>query len=51
MFVGKVKGLGHGQWIGIKLDEPTGDSNGVVKDVKIFEVAEKHGIFMRSTAV
>ena len=31
-YVGKVVGLGKGYWIGIKLDEPSGDSDGKVKD-------------------
>ena len=31
-YVGKVPGLEKGYWVGIKLDEPTGDSNGKVKN-------------------
>jgi len=30
MFVGKVDKLGKGFWIGVKLDEPSGDSNGTI---------------------
>jgi dynactin complex subunit len=29
-YVGKVKGLGAGYWLGIVLDEPVGDSDGKV---------------------
>jgi dynactin complex subunit len=28
--------LGNGYYIGVKLDEPYGDSNGIVKGVKYF---------------
>ena len=28
VYVGKVPELGIGYWIGIKLDEPSGDTNG-----------------------
>lgn len=39
--------LGVGYWVGIKLDEPYGDSDGIVKGVKYFEAANKYGIFVR----
>jgi tubulin-folding cofactor B len=29
-YVGRVKGLGAGYWLGILLDEPTGDSDGKI---------------------
>ena len=29
-FVGRVKGLGAGFWLGILLDDPVGDSNGKI---------------------
>ena len=47
MFVGKVKGLERGYWVGIKLDEPVGDNDGKVKDKKIFECSAKFGMFVR----
>lgn len=28
--------LGYGYFVGVKLDEPYGDSNGVIKGVKYF---------------
>ena len=46
-FVGKVPGLGAGYWVGVELDEPTGDTNGTVKGKKYFEVADKFGMFSR----
>ncbi len=46
-FVGKVAGLERGYWVGIKLDEPVGDSNGKVKDKVIFECGERFGLFVR----
>jgi tubulin-folding cofactor B len=36
-YVGKVKELGPGYWIGVQLDEPSGDSNGSVKGKAYFE--------------
>ena len=30
-YVGKCQGLGAGYWVGVQLDEPTGDTNGTVK--------------------
>ena len=47
MFVGEVAGLGAGFWIGVKLDEPLGDSNGKVGDIQHFEAADKFGLFIR----
>ena len=36
-FVGKIMDLGQGYYVGVKLDEPVGNSNGVVKGVTYFE--------------
>jgi tubulin-folding cofactor B len=36
-YVGKIMDLGQGYYVGVKLDEPYGNSNGVVKGVKYFE--------------
>lgn len=36
-YVGKVVDLGPGFYVGVKLDEPYGNSNGKVKGVKYFE--------------
>lgn len=46
-FVGMVKELGHGFWIGVKLDEPVGDGNGTVKGKNYFECENKYGVFVR----
>ena len=47
MYVGKVPGLERGYWVGVKLDEPTGDSDGKVKEKTYFECAPKFGLFVR----
>lgn len=48
-FVGQVPELAPGYWIGVVLDEPTGDSDGKVKGKAYFEVpgGSKFGIFIR----
>jgi len=46
-FIGKVAPLGAGFWIGVQLDEPTGDSNGTVKGKQHFECPDKFGTFVR----
>ena len=48
MYIGKISGLDKGYWIGIKLDEPTGDGhNGSVNNEQYFECQDKFGIFVR----
>jgi len=47
VFVGIVKELGYGFWIGVKLDEPLGDSNGSVKNKSYFQCENKYGVFVR----
>jgi len=47
-FVGKVTGgLGAGYWVGVQLDEPTGDSNGTYKNCHYFSCPDKFGLFVR----
>ena len=48
-YIGTIPELAPGYWIGVQLDEPTGDSDGKVKGKKYFEVAggSKFGIFIR----
>ena len=36
-YIGKVAGKGAGYWIGVLLDEPTGDCNGTFKGKTFFE--------------
>ena len=48
MYVGKVPGLEKGFWVGIRLDEPTGDEySGKVKQKVYFECSNKFGLFVR----
>jgi tubulin-folding cofactor B len=48
-YVGVVPELAPGYWLGVQLDEPTGDSDGKVKGKKYFEPVggSKFGIFIR----
>jgi len=48
-YVGLVPELAPGYWVGVQLDEPTGDTDGVVKGKKYFEcpVGSKYGLFIR----
>ena len=46
-YVGKVAGMGAGWWVGVLLDEPTGDSNGKFKSKTYFEAGEKCAQFVR----
>lgn len=48
-FNGKVAGMGAGYWIGVLLDEPTGESNGTFKNKLIFEAGDKCATFVRPT--
>jgi tubulin-folding cofactor B len=47
VFVGLVPELGYGFFVGVKLDEPMGESNGTVKGKKYFECESKYGTFVR----
>ena len=47
MYVGKVAGMERGFWIGIKLDEPSGDCGGFFKEKQYFECPSKFGLFVR----
>ena len=51
-FVGKAKELGLGYWVGVQLDEPTGDTNGTVNGTVLFQApSSKFGIFVRPKEV
>lgn len=51
MYVGKVAGMERGYWVGVLLDEPTGDSNGKVKNKAYFECPDKFGQFIRPSGL
>ena len=43
--------LGNGFFVGIKLDEPYGDGDGIVKGVKYFQTPDKYGTFVKPNAL
>jgi tubulin-specific chaperone B len=43
--------LRNGYYVGVKLDEPFGNSNGSVKGIKYFEADEKYAIFVRPNTI
>ena len=47
VFIGMCPQIGYGFYVGIKLDEPLGDTNGTVKGKKYFESENNYGIFVR----
>lgn len=47
MYVGKVTDHYAGYWVGVKLDEPTGDGNGKFRGHVYFECNDKFGLFVR----
>lgn len=51
VFVGLVKELGYGFWVGVKLDEPLGENNGSYKGKKYFESENNYGTFVRPSYV
>ena len=46
-FVNKIPELANGYWVGVLLDEPTGDSNGTIEGVPYFEAPENRALFVR----
>ena len=51
MYVGRVPGLGYGYFVGILLDGPFGDNNGIYKGIKYFDAEDKHAIFVRPDSI
>ena len=50
-FVGPVPSLGKGQFIGVLLDEPLGDSDGTHGGTKYFDAQAKYGTFVRPLSI
>ena len=46
-YIGKVPGKGAGFWVGVLLDEPTGDSIGKIGSKQYFEAGDKCAAFVR----
>lgn len=46
-YVGKIPELANGYWVGVQLDEPTGDSDGKLGEHEYFTCGDKYGIFVR----
>ena len=51
VYVGKVPDLGDGYYVGVRLDEPYGDSDGSINQVKFFECLPKYGVFLRPSEI
>lgn len=54
--LGTIKYIGvtdfmAGEWCGVQLDEPVGNHDGTVQNVRYFHCAPKHGVFVRPAAV
>ena len=50
-FVGEIAQMGVGIWIGVQLDEPTGNTNGRVQGRCLFNCPQKFGLFCRPAEV
>jgi len=50
MYCGPLQGV-KGNWVGVKLDEPTGKNDGSVNGVQYFVCLSNHGVFVRSNKV
>ena len=48
-FFGEIDGKNPGNWVGIELDEPTGDCEGDCDGTQIFACKPGHGLFLRPT--
>ena len=53
MYIGDVADIpsGIGAWVGVKLDEPTGKNDGIVKGKRYFECAANCGVLVRPERV
>lgn len=48
---GPVPELGEGDWVGVDLENPVGDSDGSISGHVYFETKANHGIFVSPSAV
>lgn len=49
MYLGEVKELLPGHWVGVKFDEPLGKNDGSVKGTRYFQCANRYGGFCRAS--
>jgi len=50
-YVGKIMDKGVGYFVGVRLDEPYGNSSGAIKGVKYFDAPDKYATFVRPDKV
>ena len=50
-YIGPVKGLPEGVWIGVRLDKPEGKNDGSYNGVRYFDCGPQHGSFVRVKAI
>ena len=50
-FIGKVPDLEEGYFVGVKLDEPCGNSDGNINGDQYFQCLPKYGVFLRPSEV
>ena len=47
MYIGTVKEIAPGHWIGVKFDEPSGKNDGSIKEKRYFTCMPRYGGFIR----
>jgi len=46
-YVGQIAKLGKGFWVGVQLDEPSGNSDGKIDGESFFDCPANYGLFIR----